>query len=251
MTLVDTHVHFNFPEFDEDRNEAIQRARAEGIQFFVNIGTDLATSRDGLKLTERYEGFYCSAGIHPHEAARFSAEDLPAWEDLARHEKTVAIGYRNLSPREDQERVFRMACGLARKINLPLILHVRDAFPEALVILRDEFPKGLRGVFHCFSGDVSAMRDGVELGLHISFAGPVTYKKNDALREVARQTPRERIVVETDAPFLPPQSRRGKRNESALMTETVRCIAEVRQISLEEFSSQTTDNARTLFGLGC
>ncbi len=256
MILVDTHVHFHFPDFDKDRKEAIERARRADVAFFINVGTDPETSKLSLELAEREAGFYASAGFHPHDASRFNPSLLPAWEEIARHPKVVAIGevgldfFRNLSPKNTQEEVLRAACRLAKQVDKPLILHVRDAFEETFRILKEEFPKGGRGVFHCFSGDRKAMLQAVDMGFHISFSGILTYKRNDELREVAKGTPEDRILLETDAPFLPPQSSRGKRNESELMVETAKCLAETRGISLADAARLTTRNATRLFHLG-
>ena len=256
MILVDTHVHFHFPDFDKDRKEAIERARRAGVKFFINVGTDPETSKRSIELAEREVGFYASAGFHPHDASRFNPSLLPAWEEIARHPKVVAIGevgldfFRNLSPKDIQEEVLRSACRLAKAVNKPLILHVRDAFEEIFRILKEEFPKGGRGVFHCFSGDRSAMQRAVEMGFHISFSGILTYKRNDELRAAAKETPEDRMLLETDAPFLPPQSSRGKRNESEFMVETAKCLADTRNISLEDIARLTTRNASNLFRLG-
>ncbi|MBI4430696.1 MAG: TatD family hydrolase [Candidatus Omnitrophica bacterium] len=255
MTLVDTHVHFHFPDFDADRHETIERARQAGITRFINVGTNLETSVASLHLAEEEKGFSAGAGFHPHDAARFSEVDLPQWENLARHQKIVAIGevgldyFRNLSPHPAQELVFRHACRIARAVDKPLILHVRDAFPDIFRVLSEEFQKGWKGVFHCFSGDVPAMKQAVAFGFHISFSAILTYKRNDELRLAAREVPSDRILLETDAPFLPPQSQRGKRNESAFMLETARCLAEVRGVTPEDIACLTTENAANLFGL--
>ena len=255
MTLVDTHVHFHFPDFSKDRKEAIERAHRAGVKYFINVGTDPETSRLSLNLAEQEKGFFASAGFHPHEASSFSSEKISAWEEMARHEKMVAIGevgldfFRNLSPKADQEKTFRAACSVARKVNKPLILHVRDAFDDIFRILEEEFPGGWRGVFHCFSGDRKAMRQAVRFGFHVSFSGILSYKRNDEIRQAAREAPQDRILLETDAPYLPPQSKRGKRNESEFMVETAQCLADVRGVTLDEIARQTTLNASSLFQL--
>ena len=255
MTLVDTHVHFHFPDFSGDRKEAIERARRAGVKFFINVGTNPETSGLSLELARQEEGFFASAGFHPHDASTFSSEQLSAWEEMARHKKMVAIGevgldfFRSLSSRADQEKTFRAACSLARKINKPLILHVRDAFDEIFRILEEEFQGGWRGVFHCFSGDRKAMRQAVQFGFHISFSGILTYKRNDEIRQAAQEAPQDRILLETDAPYLPPQSKRGKRNEPEFMIETAQCLADVRGVTLDEIARQTTLNASNLFQL--
>lgn len=254
MTLVDTHVHLHFPEFQPDFDQVIHRAQEAGVQYFINVGTDLASSRECIALAERFDFVYAAVGIHPHDAAKATPEDMCHLAGLAKHPKVVAIGevgldfYRNHSPAEVQKKILVQFFEIAKQAGLPLILHIREAYEDMITLLETHFKPPVRAVSHCFSGTPQVMERLVSLGLFISFAGPISYKKNDALREAARACPEDRILVETDAPFLAPQAYRGQRNESAYLAETARVIAEVRGVSLETFSAATSRNAEALFG---
>ncbi|MBI1977488.1 MAG: TatD family hydrolase, partial [Candidatus Omnitrophica bacterium] len=242
MPLIDTHVHLHFPEFQSDLDQVVERARTQGVKFFVNIGTDLASSRKSIELAERFDFVYATVGIHPHDVKDQTPEEMCELAGLAKHPKVVAIGevgldfYRNLSPENVQRKFIVQFFDMAKQADLPLILHIRDAYQEMIGLLKSHFKPPIRAVSHCFSGTCDIMEKLLDLGLYISFAGPVTYKKNDALREVARACPLERILMETDAPFLAPQDHRGKRNEPAFLVETARRIADLKGISMEELS---------------
>ncbi len=255
MRLFDSHVHFHFPDFDADRSEVLARARAEGVSHFINVGTDVESSRASLAIAEQSETIWAAAGIHPHDAHAARDEDFEAIEALLAHPKMAAIGevgldfFRNLSPREVQEEVLVRFIGLHKKTGKPLIIHCRDAYEELIQLLQRESSELYRGVIHCFSGDAAFMKRLLDLGFYISFAGPLTYKKNEILREACRTCPSDRILVETDAPFLPPQTRRGKRNEPMYMTETASMAAELHQMDLERFSEHLFANTQQAFGL--
>jgi TatD DNase family protein len=214
----------------------------------------LESSRAAVRLAERLDGVYATVGIHPHDVKDAKPNDLEELARLAKNQKVAAIGevgldfYRNLSPENIQREFLIRFFELAKQTNLPLVLHIREAYEEMLKLLREHFKAPVRAVSHCFSGTREVMDELLKLGLYISFAGPVTYKKNDALREAARVCPEDRILVETDAPFLAPQAFRGQRNEPAYMVETARRIAELRGVALEKFSSQILRNAERLFG---
>ncbi len=252
--LVDTHVHLHFQDFDGEVNEVMTRARKSSVGYFINVGTDLESSRKSIELAEKYDSVFAAVGIHPHDAEKATRETLHEIELLCQHKKVVAIGevgldyFKLLSPREIQEKVIVSFFEMAKRTKLPMIFHIRDAYPEMIKFLKENFQLPIRAVSHCFSGTVSVMEELLELGLFISFAGPVTYKKNDSLKEAAKKCPMDRILVETDAPFLAPQAFRGKRNEPAFMAETAKWIAGLRGISFEEFEAATTRNAETLFG---
>ncbi len=256
MPLVDTHAHLHFPEFAEDLDAVLERARQAGVATMVTIGTDRETNPAAVALAERLPGVYASVGIHPHDAAEATEEDFAALEQLARTSpKVVALGemgldfFRNLSPHDVQERVFRRQLGLARRLGKPVIVHCRDAHIETLAILADGRAGEAGGVMHCFSGDVEVATHCLDLGLYISLAGPVTYKNARALPDVARFVPEDRLVVETDCPFLPPHPHRGKRNEPAYMTLTAARIAELRGADSEALNTAMSRNAARLFGL--
>jgi TatD DNase family protein len=252
LELFDTHAHLHFPDFDDDREAVLARAREAGVRRMVTIGTDAETSRAAITLAERESDVWATAGVHPHDAAESDEAALTEVERLAAEPRVVAIGeigldfFRNLSPRDTQERVLRRFVALARRLRKPVVVHCRDAHAETLAILGDERVADVGGIMHCFSGDVDIARRCLDLGLLISLAGPVTYPNARALPEVARFVPIDRLVVETDCPFLPPQGYRGKRNEPAYLALTAARVAALRDEPLDELAGQTTDNARRL-----
>jgi TatD DNase family protein len=256
LELFDTHAHLHFPEFDADRTAVLDRARHAGVRRMLTIGTEVPTSRAAIALAEHEPDVWASAGVHPHDAGDADEAALEEIERLARGPRVVAVGeigldfFRDLSPREAQVRVFRRLLGVARRVRKPVIVHCRDAHAEVLAILADERVGEVSGVMHCFSGDVEIARRCLDLGLLISLAGPVTYPNARALPDVARYVPPDRLVVETDCPFLPPQGHRGKRNEPALITLTAARVAELRGEPLADLARRASDNARRLFGTG-
>jgi len=253
--LFDTHAHLHFPEFDGDREAMLARARASGVRRMVTIGTDVETSRASIALAGREADVWATVGIHPHDAAEADAAVLAEIERLAGQPRVVAVGeigldyFRDLSPREDQHRVFRALIGTARRAGKPVVIHCRDAHEDTLAILAEERVADVRGIMHCFSGDVAIARRCLDLGLLISLAGPVTYPNARALPEVARFVPADRLVIETDCPFLPPQGYRGKRNEPAYVAITAARVAELRGEPLAELAARMSENARALFRL--
>jgi TatD DNase family protein len=253
--LFDTHAHLHFPEFAADLGAVLERARAAGVRRTLTIGTDVETSRAALGLAAREPDVWASVGIHPHDAGQADAAALAGIEALAADPRVVAIGetgldfFRNLSPREAQERVFRSQLAMARRARKPAIVHCRDAHEATLAILAEERVREPGGVMHCFSGDVAIARRCLDLGLLISLAGPVTYPKARALPDVARYVPGDRLVLETDCPYLPPQPHRGKRNEPAHVAITAARVAELRGEPIETLAARTSENAAKLFGL--
>jgi TatD DNase family protein len=253
--LFDTHAHLHFPEFADDLGAVLERARTAGVQRLVTIGTDAATSAAALALAARETGVWAAAGIHPHDAAGADETAFAEIERLAGDARVVAIGeigldfFRNLSPREDQERTFRRLLELARRVGKPALVHCRDAHAETLAILEDGGVRDTGGIMHCFSGDVAIARRCLDLGLVISLAGPVTYPNARALPDVARFVPGDRLVVETDCPFLPPQGHRGRRNEPAYLALTAARVAELRGEPLARLGPQMSATARRLFGV--
>jgi TatD DNase family protein len=253
--LFDTHAHLHFPEFADDLPAVLERARAAGVTRFVSIGTDLDTSSAAIALAEREPAVWATVGIHPHDAAGAGDAELAAIERLAMAPRVIAIGeigldfFRNLSPRDAQEETFRRLLGVARRVGKPIVLHCRDAHAEMLAILGEAGVATTGGVMHCFSGDVAIARRCLDLGLAISLAGPVTYPNARALPDVARFVPGDRLVIETDCPFLPPQGHRGKRNEPAYLALTATRVAELRGESVASVAARTSDNARRLFRL--
>ncbi len=254
--LIDTHAHLEMREFNDDRDEVIQRAREAGVEYIVTIGTTVESSRDAVMLAEKYDFIYAAIGIHPHEV-----KDVlhPAYEVLrhfAKHKKVVAYGeigldyYYEHSPRSDQKRKFRDMLREARELDLPVIIHDRDAHEDTLRILSEEWSPELGGVMHCFSGDLAMARKVIEMGFSISIAGPVTFPKAEALREVVKRIPIEHMLVETDSPYLAPQPVRGKRNEPAHVRHTAEMIAQVKGLSFDDVARITSFNAMQLFGIG-
>jgi TatD DNase family protein len=250
--LFDTHAHLHFPEFDADREAVLARARAAGVRRMVTIGTDAATTRAAIAIAEREADVWATAGVHPHDAGESDDAALAEVERLAGDPRVVAVGeigldfFRNLSPREAQEGVFRRFIALARRLRKPVVVHCREAHAEVLSILTEERVADVGGIMHCFSGDVAIARRCLDLGLVISLAGPVTYPNARALPDVARFVPADRLVIETDCPFLPPQGYRGKRNEPAYLALTATRVAELRGESLETLARRASDNARRL-----
>lgn len=255
-SLIDTHAHLHFPELAADLDDVLERARAAGVTAMVTIGTDRETNPAAVALAERLVSVYATVGIHPHDAADATEADFDAMERLARESaKVVALGemgldfFRNLSPRDAQETVLRRQLDMARRLGKPVVIHCRDAHPEALAILAAERVGEVGGVMHCFSADVEVAKRCLDLGLDISLAGPVTYKNARALPDVARFVPADRLVLETDCPFLPPHPHRGQRNEPAWVAITAARVAELRGVTLEALGEITTENARRLFRL--
>ncbi len=254
--LVDTHAHLDDARFREDLPGVLARAAEAGVEHILTVGCDLESSRESLRLAAAHPGLYAALGIHPHDAPQASKEGLETLRDLLGNDRAVAVGeigldfYRDRSPRDVQRRAFRDQLRLAREVGKPVIVHDRDAHEEVLAILREERAAEIGGVLHCFSGDLAMARACVEMGLYISIAGPVTYPANEALREVVRQIPVDHLLIETDAPSLAPQARRGRRNEPAFVAQTARKIAEIKGLTLDDVARVTTLNAFELFGIG-
>lgn len=252
--LVDSHCHLDFPDFAGELDDIVARARAAGVGRMVTICTRLARFASVLAIAERYEDVFCSAGTHPHNAAEevdLTADDYAA---AAEHPRVVAIGEAGLdfhydnSPRAAQERGFRTQIAAARRTGLPLVIHSRAAESDTERVLREEMEKGpFQAVLHCYSSGPDLARAGIALGLYVSFSGIVTFKRSDELRAIAAEVPPERILVETDAPYLAPMPFRGKRNEPAYVTETAKLVADVRGESHAAFARRTSANFFRLF----
>jgi len=252
--LVDSHCHLDFPDFADELDAVVARARAAGIARLVTISTRVARHDFLLAITERFPDVYCSVGTHPHYADE--EPDVTAADLVARtqHPKVVAIGEAGLdyhyerSPRPAQERGFRTHIKAARDSGLPLIIHSREADADTARILEEETGQGaFPAVLHCFTGSAKLARRAIALGLSISFTGILTFKNSGALRAIAAELPADRILVETDAPYLAPNPFRGKRNEPAYVGEVAKVLADVRDVSFDEIARQTTDNFFALF----
>jgi len=258
--FVDSHAHIDGEEFDADRDEVVARARAAGVSAILNVGTGDPHGGNferAAAVAEKYEGVYVAAGVHPHDARLYDdAAERHLLEVLHGSGRMVALGEIGLdyhydnSPREAQRDVFMRQLRLAREEGLPVIIHSREADEETAEILERELAgSGTRGVMHCFGGGPGLAEAALALGFYISFAGNVTFKKAEALREVAAVVPLERLLVETDCPYLAPVPHRGRRNEPAYVVETARFLAELRRVSHEELGRATSENFARLFGI--
>ncbi|WP_274365807.1 TatD family hydrolase [Paenibacillus thermotolerans] len=252
--LTDTHTHLDNKAFDEDREHILERARAAGVGRIINIGFNRETIPSTLRLAERHDFIDAVVGWHPQDAIDMTADDLDWIEHLAvTHPKVVALGemgldyYWDTSPKDVQHRVFREQIRLARKLGLPIVIHNRDAHADVVSILKEEKASDVGGVMHCFSGSWEIARECLAMNFYISFGGPVTFKNAKQPKEVLAKVPLERLLIETDAPYLTPHPYRGKRNESSYVGLVAEAGAEIRGLSVQEFAQITTANARTLF----
>lgn len=252
LTLIDSHAHVSMRDFDRDRDEVIARAKAAGVVFFIEVGFDLASSKLSVDLA-REKGVFAAVGIHPHDAAK----GVDKWGDierLARLPEVVAIGeigldyHRDLSPREVQVECFIRGLDLSRKVGLPVIIHERKAGDQALDIIKAH-PPGGAVVFHCFSGDRSSARKRLDLGGYLGFGGPITYPRQDELREALRYCPPDRILFETDCPYLPPQKFRGRRNEPSYLVYTLAEASRITGLSSEDLAVVSIENTISAFKL--
>ncbi len=260
MTLVDTHAHLDFHQFDADRQVVIERAEAAGVAMIVNVGVDLVSSRRAVSLAEQNEGIFAAVGIHPHDAKRLNGSALAELRNLARNPRVVAVGeigldfYRNLSPQDVQHRAFQAQLAWAAKLGKPVIIHDREAHDEVMKLLADWAAglggsplAGRLGVLHTFSGDLSMAERAIDLGFYISVSGPVTYKNAHRLSEIVRNLPLDRLLVETDCPYLTPHPHRGKRNEPAHVGLAAEKAAALRGMAFDDLAKATTANAGHLF----
>jgi TatD DNase family protein len=252
--LVDSHCHLDFPDFAEDLDAIVARAAAAGVGRIVTISTRVRRLPELLAITERFPNVYCSVGTHPHHADEEDGIAAGELAELTRHPKVVALGEAGLDyfyqhgSRDAQARGFRAHIAAARTTGLPLVIHTRDADEDCGRILDEEMAKGaFRAVLHCYTGGRDLAMKAIGLGLSISFTGILTFKKSQALRDLAAELPADRIMVETDAPYLAPGKFRGKRNEPSYVVETAKVLAETRGVSLEALSRQTTENFFRLF----
>ena len=250
--LIDSHAHIDDDRFDADREAVLSRARAAGVDLIVNIGADMASSARSVALAEQYPQVYATVGMHPHDAKDMREQDYQQLVRWAAQPKVVAIGeigldyHYDLSPRPVQQEVFLRQLDIARQTGKPFVVHEREAHADTFEIIRSA-AKGLEGVFHCFSGSVETARQYLKLGFYVSIAGPVTFPKSAKTKEVARYVPLDRLLVETDSPYLTPQAFRGRRNEPAYVRLVAEEIAALRDLSLEELARATSENACRLF----
>jgi TatD DNase family protein len=259
MELIDTHCHLTFEQLAGDIEAVIERSRAAGVIGWITVGTDAQHNRQAIELTKWFENMYAAIGIHPHDAKDVTAKTLAELKELARSKKVVAIGETGLdfhydfSPRQDQRRVFEAQLEIARELNLPVIIHCREAFDEAIDIL-EQF-EGLKGrlkgvVFHCFSGSAEQARIVLDHGFYISFTGVVTFKNAAKTREAAMAVPPDRLMLETDCPYMSPEPvRKQKINEPALMVHTASFLATLKEMDENDFARAVTATSKSFFGL--
>jgi len=251
--LFDTHAHLDAPQFDEDREEMIARAREAGVELIVNIGFDRQTIPTTMELAEKYDFIYAAVGWHPVESIYMQEEDLGWIESLCSHPKVVAIGEIGLdyhwdtSPKDVQQKVFRQQIALAKKVKKPIIIHNRDAHADIIKILKEEGAAEVGGIMHCFSGSWEIAKQCLDMNFYISFGGPVTFKNAKVPKEVLKNVPLERLLIETDCPYLTPHPYRGKRNESAYVALVAETAAQIKEISLEELAQITMQNGKNCF----
>jgi len=254
VTLIDSHCHLDFPDFADELDAVIERARSAGVERMITIGTRVDKAARLVEIAERYDSVFFTVGTHPHEAAREAAADFAAMRRFAEHPKCVGIGeagldyHYNYAPPEIAQRVFRGQIALARELGLPIVIHSREAEDDTAAILTDEMGQGpFKALLHCFTSSRALAETALDLGFSISFSGIVTFKSSGELRAIARDAPLDRILVETDAPYLAPVPHRGKRNEPAFVTATARVVAEAKGIAPETFAAATRANTLRLF----
>ena len=252
MQLFDTHAHYDAEQFDTDREEILAALPQQGVALVVNPGCDIPTSRKALELATRYDYIYAAVGYHPESCAPYEESEIEILREMAKNEKVVAIGEIGLDyyweenpPKELQQKVFRAQMKLAQELNLPVIVHDREAHADSLAIIR-EFPE-VKGVFHCFSGSAEMAKELVKLGWMISFTGVLTYKNARKAVEAAEAVPVESIMIETDAPYMAPVPHRGKRCDSSLVVHTCEKLAEIKGITPEECAHITMENGKRFF----
>ena len=256
--LIDSHCHLNFPEFVPDLDDVLNRAKEKGVGLMLTVNTKLEQAKDLQVIADRYPEVYCSVGVHPHDAGAYvkgyeGDTLLNQIKVLANHPKVIGIGetgldyYYNNSPREDQIASFQDHILASIELNLPLIIHTRDADDDTIACLKDVGQGKVKGVFHCFSGSAELAQKALELGFDISFSGILTFKNADGLRQIAQEAPIDRILVETDAPFLAPVPQRGKRNEPAFTRYTAELLANLKGLSYSAIETATTNNFFSLF----
>ena len=253
--LIDTHAHLDHQKFDQDREEVIARAGNAGVAKIINAAGDIESSLSGIELAQRHPCVYAAVGIHPHEAKDAPEDYLDKLFELAHKEKVVAIGeigldyYYDFSPRPVQHKIFKGQLELCKKVNLPMIIHNRDAHKDVLDLLQQVGIGPAGGVMHCFSGSWEVAQQCIEMGLYVSFAGPVTFQNAKKLKEVAAKVPMEKILAETDCPYLTPHPHRGKRNEPAYVGLVVQQLAELKGLGYEETAAIIHNNSIKLFNL--
>lgn len=253
--LIDSHVHLDDRRFDEDRHILIENLRNNNVELVINIGADLKTSLASVDLANNYDNIYAAVGVHPHSAKEVNTMVMEQLRDLALNEKVIAIGeigldfYYDNSPRDLQRKWFIEQLKLAKELDLPVIIHTRDAAKETFDILKNNQDGNVRGVLHCYSGSPEMAIEYIKMGFHISLGGPVTFKNARVVREVAEVVPLDKLLIETDCPYLTPEPYRGKRNEPVYVKYVAEKLAEVKKVSYEELVKATNRNTKRLFNI--
>ena len=253
--LIDSHAHLEMKEFDSDREEVIKRAGNEGVDFIVTVGTNLKLSQKAVALAGKYENIYATVGVHPHDVAHTDENTWGSLKELVNTNREIIVAYgeigldffRNISPKEKQIEVFGRQLELASELNLPVVIHDREAHEQTLKIVKSSGVR--RGVFHCFSGDYEMARQCLDLGFYISVPGVVTFDKAKTIQDVVQRLPLSSMLLETDAPYLTPVPHRGKRNEPSFIINTAKKVAEIKKIPWEEVAQATACNTMNLFGI--
>lgn len=252
----DSHAHYDDQRFDVDREILLEGMQQKGVSYILNAASNIASSLECINLSKQYEYIYASVGVHPHDVKDITEECMELLEELACQEKVVAIGeigldyYYDHSPREVQKYWFRRQIRLAKNVNLPIIIHNRDAHRDTMEIIVSEDIRSVGGVFHCYSGSWEMAQQILELGMYISIGGPVTFKNASKSVQVVKNIPMDRLLIETDAPYLTPVPHRGKRNDSTYLRFTAEKIAKIKGMTVEDVARQTMENTKKLFGIG-
>ena len=253
MRLIDTHAHLDFKDYTEDREEVFKRAKKAGVEKIVNIGADLEGSRRAVELAEKYDFIYAAVGIHPHEADTVNEQSLAEIKSLARSEKVKAIGecgldfYYDNSPREVQKEAFKKELELAEELKLPAVIHSREAAEQTFEILDNSADFSANLIFHCYAYGPKEIEEVIKRDYYAAFGGLITFNNAKGIRQALKKMPLDRILLETDAPYLTPEPHRGKRNESAYLEHIVKKAAEIKEISVEKMAEITTENAERLY----
>lgn len=253
--FIDSHAHLDDERFDDDREELINSLQENGIEAVLNPGADLKTSRAAVALADKYPFIYAAVGCHPHDSKFMNDDTMNIFRELAKNKKVLGIGeigldyYYDNSDRETQKIWFREQIRLAKELDLPYIVHDRDAHEDIIRIMKEEHHTGTRGILHCYSGSVEMTREFMKLGFYISLGGPVTFKKAKTPKMVAKEVPMERLLIETDSPYLAPEPFRGKRNEPKFVKYVAEEIAGIREVTVSEIAEKTKENFKRLFNL--
>jgi len=255
MMLIDSHAHLEMPDFKKDLEAVIQRAKGSGVEYIFTVGTEKKDWKRAVEIADSHPSIYAILGVHPHNAKEIDDQTYPTLRGLCRNGKVKAYGeigldfFRNLSPRDIQLKRFREQIGLAKELDLPIVIHNREAHRETLEILKSEKAEESGGIIHCFSGDYEMAKACLDMGFYISIPGSITFKKAEGSREIVERIPLESLLVETDAPFLTPEPFRGKRNEPSYVRYTAQKVAEIKKVSFEKVAEITTQNALRVYRL--